>query len=446
MGKKSVIFAGAMVAAIAISTAAGSMKKSRKPLLAGAVALALTLGASACAASPNSGKTEQLTILTGDGLATPRGKSLTSMAKEFTKSTGIKVKVLAGGANTKSFYEASVLAHKEADIVLANLDAESTSWLKIKAAIPVTQYMKAWGLTKVIPEQAVKDWTTNGQLQAFPYLAFQWPVMYNKALLEKAGVNTIPATTDDLIAAAAKLRAIGVAPLAIGGNDYSGEKLFFQVLQNYLPQDQAQKLFETGGYCQNQQAMKGIDLFVKLRDAGVFVDNAQGLSADNMSALYDAGKAAMEPQGSWGFVTVPQDIAKSTVLAGLPVPSDAVFSKPTAYQGTIGQGIWVSPNGSKKLAAVEKLVKFLFSPAIAASWPAQTGDLVNANLSDADLAKAPQLLRDAMKLPTIVDYAVLPDAYLPAKVGTAINPVTSQAFTSGTSSKQICGALDQVYS
>lgn len=446
MGIKHGILAGVHVAATAIFATARSMKKSRKPLVAAAVAFALVAGVSACAASPSSGKPEQLTILIGDGLATPRGKTLTAVTKEFTKSTGIQVKILAGGANTKSFYESSLLAHKEADIVLANLDAESTSWLKIKAIIPVTQYMKAWGLTKVIPEQAVKDWTANGQLQAFPYLGFQWPVMYNKALLEKAGVTTIPATTDDLIAAAAKLRVIGVAPLAIGGNDYSGEKLFFQVLQNYLPQNQAEKLFQTGGYCQNQLAMKGIDLFVKLRDAGVFVDNAQGLSADNMSAMYDAGKAAMEPQGSWGFMTVPQDIAKSTVLAGLPVPSGAVFSKPTAYQGTIGQGIWLSPNGSKKLGAVEKLVKFLFSPAVAASWPAQTGDIVNANLSDAELAKAPQLLRDAMKLPTIVDYAVLPDVYLPAKVGTAINPVTSLAFTSGTSSKQICSALDQVYS
>lgn len=424
---------------------ASRVKKSRKPLIAGAIALSLMVVISGCSSAPSANKATSLTVLSGDGAGTPRGKLLTSLAEEFTKTTGIPVKILAGGDSMKSFYESSVLAHKEADLVLANLDAESTSWLKIKAAVPVTQYMKSWGLTSAVTPQSVKDWTLDGQLQAFPYLAFQWPVMYNTALLQKAGISKVPTTYNDLIAAAAKLRAIGVAPLAIGGNDYSGEKLFFQVLQTYLTGKQSQALFEKGGYCSNAQAMKGIDLFVKMREAGVFVDDAQGLSADNMSALYDAGKAAMEPQGSWGFTTIPADIAKTTALGGLPIPDDAVFSKPTAYQGTIGLGIWVSPNGSKNLTAVEKLVKFFFSPQVALRWPTATGDMVNAQLTDKDVANAPELLRNAIKLPEIVDYAVLPDAYLPAKVGTAINPVTSQAFTRGTSSAQICGALDQVY-
>ena len=426
----------------------GKWKKSHKSLIAGALTLALTMIVSGGGPASGAEKAKGLTILSGDGAGTPRGKLLTSLAKEFTKSTGIPVKILVSGANTglKSFYESAVLAHKEPDLVLANLDAESTSWLKIKAIVPVTKYMKSWGLTKAVTPQSIKDWTLNGQLQAFPYLGFQWPVMYNTALLTKAGVDKVPATYDELIAAAKKLRAIGVAPLAIGGNDYSGEKIFFQVMQSYLPQAQAQKLFENGGYCKSSLGLKGIDLFVKMRDAGVFVDNAQGLSADNMSALYDAGKAAMEPQGSWGFVTIPADIAKTTVLSGLPMPTDSVFSKPTAYQGTIGGGVWLSRNGSKKLSAVEKFVKFYLSPKVMLRWPTATGDLVNAQLTDKQLAGMPQLLRSAMKLPKIVDYALLPDTYLPPKVGTAINPVTSQAFSSGTSSNTICGALDQLYS
>ncbi len=443
MGKKDGIFAGA------ISATATSMKKSRKPLLSGGLALVMILGVSGWSFPSKAEKTQQLTILSQDGAGTPRGKLIVSIAKAFTKSTGIQVKVLAnggtGGSNAKSFYESSVVAKKEADLVLVNLVAESTSWMKIKATIPLTKYLKEWGLTKVFTPQSVVDWSVNGQLQAFPVLGFQWPVMYNMALLEKAGIKTVPKTYDELVAAATKLRAIGVAPLAVGGNDWSGAKLFFQVAQDYLPQSQAIELFQKGGYCQNPRAMKGIDLFVKMRDAGVFVDNVQGLSSDNMSALYNAGKAAFIPQGSWAFTTVPADIEKSTAFGGLPVPADGVFSKPTAFQGTIGMGLWISPNGAKKLDPIKKFVKFFFSPAVAASWLTKTGDLVDVKLSNAQLKKAPHLLQLGMKLPAIVNYAVLPDVYLPQKVGTAINPVSSLAFSSGTSSSQICGALDQLY-
>ena len=418
-------------------------KKDR--ILAGGLAVALVLGVSGWNYAPKTAKKQQITVLTEEGAGTPRGQLIVSMAKAFTKSTGIQVKILVGGANAKSFYETSVVAKKEADLVLANLVAESTSWLKIKATIPVTPYLKSWGLAKTITSQSVKDWTTGGKLQAFPVLGFQWPVMYNMALLEKAGIKTVPKTYDELVAAATKLRAVGVAPLAVGGNDWSGVKLFFQVAQDYLSQSQTIKLFQNGGYCQDPQAMKGIDLFVKMRDAGVFVDNVQGLSADNMSALYNAGKAAFIPQGSWAFTTVPADIEKNTVFGGLPVPTDGVFTKPTAYQGTTGLGLWISPNGAKKLDAVKKFVQFFFSPPVAASWLTKTGDLVNVQLSNAQLKKAPHLLQLGMKLPTIVNYAVLADAYLPQKVGTAINPVSSLAFSSGTSSSQICGALDQLY-
>ena len=424
------------------------MKTSIRAVVSIAVSAALLTTVAACSSSSGSGATSsELTILSGNGAATPPGKVLQSIVDNFTKNTGIKVKVLANSSqDAKSYYESSVLAHKEADIALFNLDAESTTWVKKKAVVPVTQYFKQWGLDKQVNADAVKDWTKDGQLQAFPYLSFQWPLLYNTSLLSKAGVNGIPASYDDLVAASKKLTAAGITPMAIGGNDWSGEKLFFQIAQSYLSQKDATKLFQKGGYCASADAMKGIKTFVELRDAGMFGSNAQGLSVDNMNAAYNGGKAAIEPQGSWGFTAIPADVASATKLGGLPTPSGSVFTKPTAYQGTIGVAAWLSPSGEKKIAAVEKFIKALYAPESASKWPLTTGDLVNVKLSDSQLSSASPLLKDALTtLPSKVDYAVLPDDYLPNAVGTAINPVTSKAFTAGTSAQDICSGLDALY-
>ena len=399
--------------------------------------------------SSSSNEKVTLTIQHGWNKSSATGKLFQSLLDEFQKENpNISIKqTITTGTDDTQVYETSYLAGEEPDIVLINLVSKSTEWLAEGATIDVTQYLQKWGLQDRILAEAVQQWTNSkGQLQGFPFDGFKWPVWYNMSLLAKVGITEAPTTIDALLAAAQKLRAIGSGPITIGGNDWTGNKLFFQIMESYLTNAAAQPLFENGNYCSNSDAVKGIQLFTKLRDAGVFVDSAAGLNSDQMTSLFNTQKAAIMSSGSWAISTTPDDVSKNVYLGGLPIPSDSVWTKPTAYQGYTSTGIWVSPNGAKHIDAVGKFVQFMYQQSTITKFIEQAS-LTPAVKTDASaLQNASPLLKQATsQLDDRVSYVLLPDLYVPGDVLSKLQNATSQAFTSGQTVSQICSALQAAY-
>jgi multiple sugar transport system substrate-binding protein len=414
--------------------------------VAGIVALALTAACSGSGASSAGPDDKTITLHTNWTTGGQQSVALKAAIKDFTAQTGITVKVLENGDDLNQVYETSLLAGDEADVLLVGLLEKQLDWVKNGAAAPAEDYVGSWGLTDKIPASALDEWKDGqGHLRAFPYAGFTWPWWYNKALFDKYGI-AIPTTVDQLIAATQKLRAAGVGPVAIGGNDWSGQKIFLQVLESYLSADEAKKIFANGGTCTNADAMKGIDLFVKLRDAGVFVDGVEGLTADQASAMYTSGKAAIAPIGSWSYLSAPASIAQTTVLGGLPTTPGGTYTKPTAYQGSTSAGWWISPNGKKKLANVEKLIKFMYQPDVLNKMVSVGGVVLStAAKVDTSQVSSPLLAQSFTDLPAAVDFPVMPDLYVPANVGNPMYRATSIAFTKGNDAKKICSTVDAVY-
>ncbi|GAA0607656.1 carbohydrate ABC transporter substrate-binding protein [Kribbella sandramycini] len=406
--------------------------------------LALTLTA-ACGGSDTGQAVDanELTVQTNWTSGGQESVPLKAALEAFTAETGIKVKLLESGDDLNQVYETALLAKKEADVLLVGLLEKQLDWVKNGAVVPVEQYVDQWGLT--IPATALADWKdADGHLRAFPYAGFTWPWWYNKALFDKHGVP-LPQTVDELIAAVQKLSAKGVGGVAIGGNDWSGQKIFLQILESYLTPDAAKEIFAKGGLCANPQAMKGVDLFVKLRDAGVFVKGAEGLTADQATALYMSGKAAIAPIGSWSYPTADQAVVGTTTLGGFPVPDGGTYAKPTAYTGSTSAGWWVSPNGQQKLSSVEKLIKFMYRTDVLNSM--LKGGVVPAAMDgvDSSAVTVPLLKQSVDALPKAVDFTVMPDLYVPADVGNPMYRATSIAYTAGNDAQKICTTIDAVY-
>ncbi len=287
--------------------------------------------------------------------------------------------------------------------------------------------------------------TPDGDVQGFPYEGYQWPVWYNTALFDQAGVD-IPTTTDELIDAAAALRAAGVQPFAIGGNDWSGQKLLLQIAQSYLSPDDAKEIFTNGGWCASDDAMKGIDLFVELRDAGVFIDDVEGLEASSMAAAFDTGAAAMMSAGSWELANVPAEMAGDVLFGGFPVPSGSEYTKPTAYQGT-ANGFWISTKGTEKIDAIKQFIQYLYSPEVAAKF-VNEAQIITALETDPALLSGdlnPLLAQITSELPSTVEYAVHPDKYVPGTITEQLIRQTAVSFGDGVDSAAVCAALDSVY-
>lgn len=383
------------------------------------------------------------------------GAILNDVIAQFTKDTGIDVDLISGGENIDVTVETAVAAGQSPDVVIVNLFDKTLGWLDNGVAVPADDYLTEWGLDATFNDAALEQWrvgeAADGALRGFPYTGFSWPVWYNTALLAEAGVDAVPTTTDELKTAATKLRAAGIAPMIVGGNDWSGQKLFFQIIQSYMPADEAKTVFASGGYCANEDAMKGIDEFVDLRDAGVFVDNVAGYTADDMNNTYYTGGAAMMPAGSWAMgPAVEADTeggtttVADTTLGGFPMPSDGgAYDNPLAYQGFTGVGFMLTPSGTSadQIDKTKAFIEYFFTSDVVSQF-VEKANFVTPIEGDFSASATNPLLASALSLDS-VDYGVLPDVWISANAA-PITQVTGLAF-GDVSAEDICGGLDQVY-
>jgi multiple sugar transport system substrate-binding protein len=421
------------------------------PRLRGVTALFLTsiLAAgslAACSNDDDAGDSSTLTFLSSFTTGNATGDQFNKLRQKFTEQTGIKTEVQEANTNDmEGAHEAAKLAGKERDIVILNLTPSTTDWLPQGQVVDVKKYMNDWGITDKLEPAAIEYWTQGDKVAGFPFSAFNWPIWYNMDLLKKAGVTEVPKTVDELIASAAKLRAAGVPPMIIGGAEWPVQNFVTWMAQQYVKPADAQKLFEKGGYCANADAVKGLDVLGQLRDAGVFVDNVQGFTADQMTTEYFQGRAAMMPSGSWSYSNASPEIANATTLAGFPVASGGVYSKPTAYQG-FNTGFFVSPNGAKKLDAVEKFIKFMYEPANLQSWVSDADQIlaVKGDLVGAAQSQKPLVTKGNKVTKETVDFMLLPDSYIPS--GVDYQPAGTEFIgKKGMKGSEFCKTLDKLY-
>ena len=167
----------------------------------------------------------------------------------------------------------------------------------------------------------MRPWATDaqGRVVGFPFEGFTWPMWYNTKILKAAGVD-IPKTVDDLIAAAPKIRAAGYEPLAAGGADSSGYAIFTIITQLPMTDDQMHTIYGKGTFLTDPLAQQGIELFTKVRDAGVFAKSSAGLDEPAANQLFFSEKAAMIFEGSWSYASLP---ASTIAVSGSPSPPDS---------------------------------------------------------------------------------------------------------------------------
>lgn len=381
---------------------------------------------------------------------TPEAAAMKLLISNFEAASGAKVVLTEAGTDLATQYNSDLLAGKGADLMINNLVEQTTAWVENGGAVPVDGYIKQWGLDKSISVGGIQDWTAktgDGAVQGFPFAGFTWPVWYNTALLKKAGIKSVPQTADQLIVAAKALKAKGISPIVVGGSDWSGNKLWLQIIESYMAPAEAKKVFTNGGYCASKNAMKGIKLFTKMRDAGVFVKGVEGYTADQMNTAYYTGKAAIMPAGSWAMPGTPAAIAKVTEMGGVPMPADAFYKKPTAFQAYSAVGVFLSPNGLKKLSLVKQFIQTLYSPEVVAKFVSDVAIIpaTKTKLTAESLATAsPLLAQSVTKLPAKVEYALFPDAYVGPK-GTPLTKASALAYGPGVTDAQICKAADNAY-
>ncbi|MGV2290783.1 extracellular solute-binding protein [Trinickia sp. YCB016] len=159
-----------------------------------------------------------------------------------------------------------------------------------------------------------------GKQYAVPTDYFSWGLFYRKDLFQKAGIASEPKTWDEFLEACRKLKAAGIAPIAVGGRDAWTLAAWFDYLDLRL-----------NGYAFHMQLMAGqvpyTDARVKkvyqawktLIDEKYFIDNPLSYSLDSVQPLYIQGKAAMMLMGTFLSAGLPSSIKPETGYFQFPV-------------------------------------------------------------------------------------------------------------------------------
>jgi raffinose/stachyose/melibiose transport system substrate-binding protein len=152
-------------------------------------------------------------------------------------------------------------------------------------------------------------------------------MFYNTELLNKAGVD-IPTTWDELMDIIPRLKDIGVAPIALGGQSKWPELIWLEYLVNREGGDEVWNRVLAGeeGAWDDPAVLGALEKIQDLVKAGAFQDNFASTASNSGSelALLYTGKAAICLQISSQYQTMKQaapDFITSGALAWAPFPT-----------------------------------------------------------------------------------------------------------------------------
>jgi raffinose/stachyose/melibiose transport system substrate-binding protein len=222
---------------------------------------------------------------------------------------------------------------------------------------------------------AAAGWQVNGRQYGVPYTLGIVGFWYNKDLFAKAGISAPPATWDELLADVQKLKAAGIAPIAIGAKDKWPDAFFWDYLAVRLCSQQTlQKSatdFDLSDPCFTEAGNKVKQLIAAEPFQKGWLATPAQQGAGSSAGLLGNGKAAMELQGHWNPSTMtsltPNQRGLGDKLGWFPFP--AVTGGAGDPQAALGGGDGFSCSYKAPPECVDFL-KYIVSPEVQKRWAA----------------------------------------------------------------------------
>ncbi|MWV48121.1 extracellular solute-binding protein [Rathayibacter sp. VKM Ac-2803] len=180
----------------------------------------------------------------------------------------------------------------------------------------------------------------DGSLRMVPFefqLEFFW---YNKALLDEAGVQ-VPATLDDFPAMCESLRAKGITPIALDGQDqWPLERYMAYYPFRLAGPEYVQDLKNGDASFADPAGRAAAEWLSALGEAGCFQEGFSSTGYADAQALFTSGKAAVYNTGTW-------ELSNLATEALDPAVRDSVdyFTLPTVDGAVTADDEYVTPSG-----------------------------------------------------------------------------------------------------
>ena len=336
----------------------------KRAILAGAIAAAVALVAAGCSGnSSNSGSGSTLTYwASNQGTSLDNDKQvLTPVLDEFTKQTGIKVKLEVIGWNDLQTRIQTAVTSGQGPDVLNIGNTWAASLQATGAFLPFDDSaMKAIGGADKFVKTALDTGGAPGKtVTSVPLYGLAYGLYYNKKMFSDAGL-TPPATWEDMVADAKKLTTGGKYGFALAAGSYTENAhfAFINAAQN------GAELFDSKGNptFTSDGVVSGVKRFVDLMQTDKVVNPANAQYDNGVQAVNDfaTGKVAMILNQNNADNSIVANGMKSDQYGVVPLPSPT-GGQPVASH-VAGINLSIMKNTKNKDAAL-KFVKYMTSEA-----------------------------------------------------------------------------------
>lgn len=317
---------------------------------------------------------------------------------------------------------------KDAGLV-KNITADTSSWIG-----------------NLLPA-SVGPYQVDGEQYGIPFDLGLVGFWYNKELFTKAGITAPPSTWDDFMTAVGKLKAQGVAPLALAGADKWPGHFYWAYLAmriaglDGLKQAAVDKSFDKPEFVQAGKLLKDLvdlDPFQK-GFLGVKYD-----TPDGQAATVGNGLAAMELMGQWAPSVQKSSSASKNGLGDklgfftFPAVKDGKGKATDAFGG--GNGFAIGRNAPP--AAID-FVKFLLGVP-AQSQGAASDSIIPVTKGAESALKDPNLIAVSKALGSTTGYQLYLDQAYPPAVGQQVNDSVAELIAGKASPEQVTQAITKV--
>jgi multiple sugar transport system substrate-binding protein len=141
-----------------------------------------------------------------------------------------------------------------------------------------------------------------GKQYAAPTVYYSWGMFYRKDLFQKVGIASEPKTWNEFLDDCKKLKAAGIAPIAVAGRDAWTLAGWFDYLDLRLNGNAFHQKLMAGDVAYTDPRVKKVyTTWKQLLDDGYFIPNSLSYDLDSAQPFLFQGKAAMMLMGT--FIT-----------------------------------------------------------------------------------------------------------------------------------------------
>ena len=295
------------------------------------------------------------------------------------------------------------------------------------------------GWDKLLPAPILDSVRVKGHYYAVPVNIHNpgW-FWYSKAALQKAGVAGEPKSIDEFFAALDKLKAVGVTPLAVGGQGWQEILTFSALLVNVGGRDTYLKFYQAQdpAVVTSEPFRKTLESMKRLRS---YIDpGSAGRNWNDTTAMVITGKAGFQIMGDWA----KGEFASAKQTAGKDFGCFPGFAANVPY--VLGGDVFVFPKTSnaEAIKAQQLLATTFMQPATQVAFNNKKGSIpirtdVDTSQMDPCAQAGMAALKDRSRHLAVPDMLMTPDMY------GAVQDVISKFWNSSQSVDDAVKALQR---